>query len=145
MEVGVAGIGQAQALDQQPTGAQATEATSTHLVGDVVVDVAIGEQAAALLGPLPLAETMLDATLAVAQAFGSSVFRCKQRRPGSPLPTPGYGRWCTAPRPSPGSRPGSAGSTGCPPPSARTTASGSPAPCCSALPRPHSFDRHQSS
>src|SRR3954470_1599793 len=69
MEVGVAGIGQAQALDQQPTGAQATEATSTHLVGDVVVDVAIGEQAAALLGPLPLAETMLDATLAVAQAL----------------------------------------------------------------------------
>jgi two-component system, OmpR family, response regulator len=26
---------------------------------------------------------------------GSSVFRCKQRRPGSPLPVPGSGQWCT--------------------------------------------------
>jgi hypothetical protein len=57
MEVGVEGIGQAQALDQQPTGAQATEAAATHLVGDVVVEVPIREEAATLLRPLPPAET----------------------------------------------------------------------------------------
>src|SRR5213593_1189301 len=67
MEVGVEGIGQVQLLDQQPTGAQAPEVRAAHLGSDVVVDVAIREQAATLFLPLPLAETMLDAALAVAQ------------------------------------------------------------------------------
>jgi hypothetical protein len=63
---------------------------------------------------------------------GSSVVRCKPRRkcPGSPPPTPGLGRWCAAPRPSPGSGPGSADSTSCPLTSARRPASRSPEPCC---------------
>src|SRR5947209_18258584 len=67
MEVGVEGIGQVELLDQQPTGAQAAEATAAHLGGDIVMDVAIGEQAATLFLPLPLAETTLDAALAVTQ------------------------------------------------------------------------------
>src|SRR5436309_11072924 len=67
MEVGVEGIGQVELLDQQPTGAQAAEAPAAHLVSDIVMDVAIGEQAATLFLPLPLAETTLDAALAVAQ------------------------------------------------------------------------------
>jgi hypothetical protein len=55
--VGVEGLGQAELLDQQPTGAQATEAAAAHLAGDIAVDVPIREEAATLLRPRPLAET----------------------------------------------------------------------------------------
>jgi hypothetical protein len=63
---------------------------------------------------------------------GSSVVRCKPARKwlGSPPPSPESVRRCAAPRPSPGSGPGPALSTGCPLTSGRMPASRSPGPCC---------------
>ena len=56
VEFGVDGVGEAQTLDQQQAGAQAAEASAANFVGDVVVDVSVGEHAATLLLPTPLAQ-----------------------------------------------------------------------------------------
>jgi hypothetical protein len=66
-KVAVDGIRKTETLDQQQRGAQASEAATANLVGDVVADVPVGEQAAPLLLPAPLAETTLDPPLAIPQ------------------------------------------------------------------------------
>jgi hypothetical protein len=68
MQFAVDGIGQAKLPHQELDGAEAVGVEAAGLVADLVVDVGIAEQAAALLRPLPLAQTPPDAALAVAQA-----------------------------------------------------------------------------
>ena len=65
----VDGVGQAKALDEEVAGAEAGGVQAARLVAEVIVDVAVAEQAAALLGPLTRAQATADAALAIAQAF----------------------------------------------------------------------------
>src|SRR5271154_1361977 len=69
MEFGVESIGEVETLDEEQAGAQAAETAPADFVGDIVVDVAVREEAGALLLPAPLAETILDAVLAIGQTL----------------------------------------------------------------------------
>src|ERR1700733_5619891 len=69
MESGVEGIGEVEPLDEKQAGAQAAETAPADFMGDIAVDVAVREEAGTLLLPAPLAETILDAVLAIDQTF----------------------------------------------------------------------------
>ena len=69
MESGIQSIGEAESLGEEQAGAQAAETATADFMGDIVVDVAVREEAGALLFPSPLAETILDAVLAIGQTF----------------------------------------------------------------------------
>ena len=68
VQVAVDGVSQAELPHQEVEGAEAAAVEAAGLVADLVVDVAVAEHAAALLLPLLLAESPLDAALAIAEA-----------------------------------------------------------------------------
>jgi len=63
----VDGVGQAELSHQEMEGAEAAGVQTAGLVADLVVDVGVAEQAAALLRPLPRAQPAPDAALAIVQ------------------------------------------------------------------------------
>jgi hypothetical protein len=67
MQLGIDGVGEVETFDQQQAGSQAAKASAANLGRVVVVDVAVLQEAAPLLLPLPLAQPTLDAPLAVTQ------------------------------------------------------------------------------
>src|SRR5262249_31836939 len=69
VQLPVDGVGQAEALDEELAGAEAAGVQAAGLVADLVVDVVVAEQAAALLRPLPRAQAPADAALAIAEAL----------------------------------------------------------------------------
>jgi hypothetical protein len=64
----VDGVGQAELPHQELQGAQAAGVQAVGLVADLIVDVVVAEQAAALLRPLPLVQPLPEAAPAIAQA-----------------------------------------------------------------------------
>jgi hypothetical protein len=68
VEFVVEGVGQAEALDEELAGADASGVQATGLVADVVVDVAVPEHPPALFSPLLLAQAAADAALAMAES-----------------------------------------------------------------------------
>ena len=69
MESSIQGIGEVEPLGEEQAGAQAAETATADFMGDIVVDVAVREEAGALLLPAPLAETIPDAVLAIGQTL----------------------------------------------------------------------------
>jgi hypothetical protein len=69
VQLGIKGVRQVEALNQQQTGSQSPEASSFDLGGVVVDNVLIGEEAATLLLPLPFPQTAFDAAFTVAQTL----------------------------------------------------------------------------
>jgi hypothetical protein len=69
MELCIEGIGEVESLGQQQAGPQTAEAATANFVGDIVVDVPVGEHATTLLLPTPLPQPILDPPLAIAQPF----------------------------------------------------------------------------
>jgi len=67
VQVAVDGVGQAQPLDEELEGAEAAGVQALGLVAEFVVDVAVAEEAAVLLGPLLGAEAVSDTALAIAE------------------------------------------------------------------------------
>jgi hypothetical protein len=68
-QMGVEGIGEIEAFDQEQASAQTTETASTDLGGEVVVDVEVLEETLTLLLPAAFAEAMCDAAAAGAEAL----------------------------------------------------------------------------
>src|SRR5262249_52907477 len=68
VQVAVEGVGQAEALHEELAGAEAAGVQAAGLVAEVVVDVAVAEHPAALLGPVPVAQAAADAALAIAES-----------------------------------------------------------------------------
>ena len=103
MQFAVDGVGQAELPHQELEGAEAAGVEAPGLLADLVVDVGVAEQAAALLRPLPRAQPPPDAAPAIAQAPPYLVLHYKH------LPARGAG--CSVvgargvPPPSPGRRP----------------------------------------
>src|SRR5271155_5693841 len=69
MESGVESIGEVEPLGEEQAGAEAAETATADFLGDIVVDVAVGEKPGTLLLPTPLAQPILDAVLAIVQTL----------------------------------------------------------------------------
>jgi hypothetical protein len=69
VEVVVQSVSQVEALEQQSANPQAAKAAGPHLLGVIVVDILVVEEAAPVLLPLPPPQPMLQPPLAIPQLF----------------------------------------------------------------------------
>src|ERR1700734_4146550 len=69
MEFGVNGIGEVGSLGEEHADTQSAERATADFMGNVVVDVAVGEKPGTLLLPTSFAQPILDAVLAIGQTF----------------------------------------------------------------------------
>ena len=76
-EVGVKGISQVKALDQQAANAQAAKAAGAELLGVIVVDVLVAEEPSLVFLPLPPTQAVLQPTLAIPHLLVYAGFHLK--------------------------------------------------------------------